>query len=198
MIKLEWLDETNSEHLKFREAYKGWTALPKPVEGHTGKYINLTNYFNKLTQELRPKTILEIGFNAGHSACCFLDAAPEASYYTFDICRHGYEQAALDVLKQYYDITLIPGDSAITVPKFLDTNPSLMFDLVFVDGWHLEDHPYLDIVNTMSNINPDGIIIIDDLAQPDVREGYSKVSWIGFEEVQLPRLEKDIKIHRKL
>ena len=55
----------------------------------------------------RPKSILEIGFNGGHSACCFLNASPSAKMYTFDICRWGMEEKALSVLKEHFDINLI-------------------------------------------------------------------------------------------
>jgi predicted O-methyltransferase YrrM len=154
-----WL---TTETLNRDEMWKGWSELPSPIEGHTGKYINYQEYLYNLVKDLNPKTILEIGFNAGHSACCFLNAAPNAKMVTFDICRHDTEKSAEEVLKKYFDITLIDGDSIETVPQYFEDNPTHTFDLVFIDGWHSDEHPYKDTVNTMDSINKNGILIIDD------------------------------------
>jgi len=181
----------------FRTEWKGWSELPLHKEGHTGKYPRYQSFLFELVQSVNPDNIFEIGFNAGHSACCFLNAAPQAKMVTFDICRHGTEQPALKVLQKYFDITLIPGDSVKTVPVWLENNPT-QFDLMFIDGYHLNDHPYLDIVNSYKRCKVGGVVLVDDLHIPDVKTSFNKVDWTGFEEISVPSIEKIIKVYRRV
>lgn len=138
----------------------GWKDLPKTQEGRCND-VFLENIYNML-KLIKPKNILEIGFNGGHSACCFLNSNPLAKMYTFDICRWGIEEKAESVLKNYFDIDLIKGNSVYTVPEFL-SKTNLFFDLIFIDGCHDYDVVLSDIKNTMSFLNSDGLMIIDDL-----------------------------------
>jgi len=186
-----------------RNKWKGWSELPTAKEGNTGKYPNYQNLLFNMLQETKPKNILEIGFNAGHSACCFLNASPDANMITFDICRWGTELLALEVLKKYFNIKLIKGDSTETVPAFFEEN-DIKFDLVFIDGYHGYDPsikknvPYEDMMNVKHAINPGGIIIIDDMGVGTVTECYRKVDWTGFERVEFNnKIEKDIVILKK-
>lgn len=184
-------------NIDFRTDWKGWNDLPIAKEGHTGKYIKYQTLLFETVKELKPINILEIGFNAGHSACCFLNAFPSSKMVTFDICRHGTEDTALKVLQSHFDITLVKGDSVQTIPEYLKENDTL-FDFVFIDGWHSKDHPYLDIINTKDRINSGGIIVVDDMNVGTVANCYARVDWSGFEEVELNnKTEKEIKILRK-
>ena len=107
-----------------RRKWKGWEELPAAKEGHTGTKPDYQKFMYELIDKNKPKTILEIGFNAGHSACCFLNASPTAKMVTFDICRHETEKLAEEVLKEYFDITLIEGDSTRTIPNYFKENPN--------------------------------------------------------------------------
>lgn len=183
--------------MDFRTEWTGWNDLPTAREGHTGKYIKYQTLLFETVKELKPSNILEIGFNAGHSACCFLNAHPSAKMVTFDICRHGTEDAALQALQPHFDITLVRGDSVETVPKYLKENDTL-FDFVFIDGLHLGKHPYLDFMNTKDRIAPGGIIVVDDMDVGTVPSCFAKVNWSGFGEIKVrSQIEKRIKILRK-
>lgn len=180
-----------------RKEYRGYQQLPIPIEGNTGKYKNYQDYLYKFISHVRPKRILEIGFNAGHSACCMLNACETASMYSFDICRYGTEQVACDVLKQYFDLTLIPGNSVETVPKFVSEN-KLMFDFVFVDGGHEYEVPYYDILNTKDIINDQGFMLIDDLGVGTVNECIYRSNILNeFESYKIVDLEKNILLLHK-
>jgi len=182
---------------EYRNEWKGWNELPKAKEGHTGKYLQYQTLLFETVKELKPTNILEIGFNAGHSACCFLNAFPKTKMVTFDICRHGTEDAALQTLQSYFDITLVKGDSIQTVPEYLKENDTL-FDFVFIDGFHLKDHPYLDIMNTKDRITSGGIIVVDDMNVGSVPSCYARVDWSGFEEINFKnKIEKETKILQK-
>ena len=189
-----------TETLNRDEMWKGWSELPAAIEGHTGKYINYQEYLYNLVKDLNPKNILEIGFNAGHSACCFLNAAPKAKMVTFDICQHGTEKDAEKVLKKYFDITLIQGDSIETVPQYFDDNPINTFDLVFIDGWHSGEHPVKDTVNTMDSVNKNGILIIDDY-DCDTVHHCDNIDFVskGFKDIDIESIiEKEIRVLKKI
>ncbi len=144
----------------FKNSWLGWNNLPETKEGRcTDGFLE---YIYNILKIACPKNILEIGFNGGHSACCFLNASPSAKMYTFDICRWGIEEKALSVLKEHFDINLIKGNSIYKVPEFLEKN-NLLFDLIFIDGCHDYDVALLDIKNTMNFLNNGGILIVDDL-----------------------------------
>jgi predicted O-methyltransferase YrrM len=151
-----------------RNEWKCWNELPKPKEGGTFKYRIYQDKMFETIQKLKPKNILEIGFNAGHSACCFLNASPESTLYTFDICKHGTENEAYKILNKQFDIKLTEGDSVETIPRFINEYPDLMFDFIFIDGGHSNDTPYYDIINTKTKLNKNGYMLIDDMNIPSV------------------------------
>jgi len=182
--------------MDFRKSWMGWNELPVAKEGHTGKYIRYQSKLHNIVKNRIPKHILEIGFNAGHSACCFLNASPESKLYTFDICRHGTEHIAHKVLSKYFDITLIEGNSTESVPKFFENN-DIKFDLIFIDGAHYGDTPYYDMINTKNHVNKGGLIVIDDMNIKDVSKCYNKIDWSGFREIKVSNVEKKIKTLEK-
>jgi len=182
----------------FRNQWKGWSDLPQYKEGNTGKYLKYQTFLFDLIREEKPSRILEIGFNAGHSACCFLNANPDAEMISFDICRHGTEQPAYEVLSKYFNLTLIEGDSTTTVPSYFAENNTSMFDFIFVDGGHSNDVPYLDILNTLPYLNNNGVVLIDDADSSAVRAGIGKIDWVDFQPMEVPQIEKRIRVFRKV
>lgn len=125
--------------------------------------INLTNKPNI--------NVMEIGFNAGHSAEVFLYNNKELNLISFDLGKHNYTQTA----KEYIDITypnrhkLILGDSTITVPKYFNDNKETKFDVIFIDGGHSYEIIKADMENCINLANKDSIIIVDDIYTPDWR-----------------------------
>lgn len=161
-----------------KQQYNGhWkiaTRLPNPRCGGSWRYKNYTNFLHNLVKEIKAKNILEIGFNNGHSACNALNASPKAKLVSFDIGKFGYEEEAYLAIKENFDIELIIGDSIETVPKYLEENPEILYDYIFVDGDHRRDHPYLDIVNTAFRLSSGGLLLIDDWNLDPVRKGANK------------------------
>jgi predicted O-methyltransferase YrrM len=182
-----------------RNDWKGWNELPKAREGNTGKYPKYQEFLFNLVRDLNPKFMLEIGFNAGHSACCFLNAFKYSQLYTFDICRWGTEYDALSVLREFFRVELIEGDSTKTLPQFIQDYPDITFDFIFVDGGHKGKTPTEDIKNSIRVLNKEGIIVIDDCDLKDVKKGLSSIDWgKDFEQITPPKIEKNIRVYKKL
>ena len=113
--------------------------------------------------------IMEIGFNAGHSAELFLKNNPSATLTSFDLGIHSY----VPVAKSYIDSTysnrhlLFLGDSRVSVPEFVKDYPKMVFDVIFIDGGHDYEISSADIENCRRLANKDTIVIMDDTSYVD-------------------------------
>jgi len=106
--------------------------------------------------------IIEIGFNAGHSAEVFLKHT-FARVVSFDLGDHVYVNKAKEYIDQNYPErhTLILGDSAKTVPRFLRTLEDKP-KLVFIDGNHSYEGALTDLRNDWGKGT---IIVMDDIVK---------------------------------
>lgn len=108
--------------------------------------------------------IMEIGFNAGHSADTFLKNNTSLKLTSFDIGSHNY----VSVAKEYIDMTypnrhtLILGNSMLTIPKFIQDNPDIKFDLIFIDGGHDYGIVKSDMENCFHLAHKDTVLAVDD------------------------------------
>jgi predicted O-methyltransferase YrrM len=111
------------------------------------------------------KTIMEIGFNAGHSSELFLESSTDTKIVSFDLGFYNY----VSVGKEYIDNkfperhTLILGDSRITVPKYIQDNPEMKFDFIFIDGGHEYPIASADILNCRALANKDTIVVLNKI-----------------------------------
>lgn len=112
--------------------------------------------------------IMEIGFNAGHSALLMLLANPGSTIVCFDICEHEYTKHCFEYLhSQFPDrIELHPGNSNIAVNAY-EGEP---FDLCHIDGCHNPHVANIDFHNTMTLTKEGTIVIFDDTNHNDLME----------------------------
>ena len=120
--------------------------------------------------------LVEIGFNAGHSALLALTANPNLKYYGIDIGRHRYIQPCFDYLKQEFGdrISLEIGNSAIVMPQVM---PLLIQQDHFrqgnvawcIDGGHDIAPAAIDMANILTYAQDGDILLFDDSDFPKLR-----------------------------
>ena len=108
--------------------------------------------------------VMEIGFNAGHSADVFLKNNKFLDLTSFDLGEHAYVLAAKRYIDETYPNrhTLIIGDSTKSVPKFISSLNNHKFDIIFIDGGHAYETAKTDLENCMYLAHKDTIVILDD------------------------------------
>jgi len=178
-----------SDHSKLLQGLTDAIADYHMIEGGSFQLTHQVARLRELVYKTSPKSIMEIGFNAGHSALLFLAITPpETKVVSFDLGEYAYVFAA----KRYIDAvfpgrhTLVTGDSTTTVPKYEEqvahrmknpfTAPPLRFDLIFIDGGHQRDVPLKDILNSQRlAAGPHTIVATDDICRVPERHAHYTV-----------------------
>jgi len=132
-------------------------------EGYSQQIPEQVNDLIKLTS--KPNiSVMEIGFNAGHSAEIFLKNNKDLTLVSFDLGKHPYVKVAKEYIDSVYPNrhTLILGNSKITVPRFISNNKDKKFDVIFIDGGHQYCIVKQDLNNCLHLAHKDTIVILDD------------------------------------
>ena len=133
-------------------------------EGYTGQCPRQVSSLKTIVKSETILSIMEIGFNAGHSSQLFLTTNTKANVVSFDIGSHDY----LHVGKEYIDKTfpdrhqLFLGNSLTTVPNYIQENPGKTFDFIFIDGGHDYETVKNDLECCAEVVDNGGTILCDD------------------------------------
>jgi predicted O-methyltransferase YrrM len=144
-------------------------------EGNSYEIPEQRSRLQQLSSSIEIKTILEIGFNEGHSSDLFLSNSL-ATVTSFDI----NERECVKIGKEYIDIKypsrhrLNIGDSTKTIPEFIQNNPEMKFDLIYIDGGHDYFVALADLINCKKLAHKDTIVLVDDIIlQLDMHGGWT-------------------------
>lgn len=112
------------------------------------------------------KNIIEIGFNAGHSALLALTVNPDLHYTGIDIAYHPYTEPCFKFLKEKFGnrIDLIIGDSKHVLPQLFSLRPHLRdkIDGWIVDGDHVLEGAIMDMENVLTLSKNGDRLLFDD------------------------------------
>jgi FkbM family methyltransferase len=156
------------------------------IEGGSFQLTHQVARLRDLVGKCAPNSIMEIGFNTGHSALLFLAITPPTTkVVSFDLGEYAHVFAA----KRYIDAvfpgrhTLVTGDSTTTIPNYEkhvehrmkngETAPPLRFDFIFIDGGHQNDTPLKDIMNSHRLVSgANTIVAVDDICRCPERHAH--------------------------
>ena len=130
---------------------------------YNSNQVDQPYHLKKIVTDFNVKNIMEIGFNAGHSADLFLNTDKNVKLTSFDLGEMEsvlYGKSFID-FKYPFRHNLIIGDSKTTVPKF-SKNTDFKFDLIFIDGGHEFIDAITDIVNCKALAHKSTVLVLDD------------------------------------
>jgi predicted O-methyltransferase YrrM len=170
--------------------FHSFEGYSQQVPQQVNDLINLTNKPNI--------NVMEIGFNAGHSAEVFLQNNKELTLTSFDLGGHNYVMPAKEYIDATYPNrhTLILGDSSVTIPIYLQNNKDIKFDVIFIDGGHDYQIANADMENCFHLSHKDTIVIIDDTI---FTQGWEQAYTIGPTRTWVEHLQQNkiVELNRK-
>lgn len=202
--------EQNKHHFeRLNDIIKEHSPEGYPIEGNiwfeSGANMDQSMKFlhkrmNLLNCSIYAERILEVGFNAGHSAAIMLLANPNSQIVAFDIGHHPYTIPCLEYLRETFGdrIRLVIGDSGDTVPHFHRENPDLVFDLLHIDGGHEELCIIKDVMNCRWLANKKNhIVIVDDDSMPVINQLNRKWLYSGLFDHPLDKAPCGVELFTK-
>lgn len=116
--------------------------------------------FNLVSLGEQCKSIIEVGFNAGHSCALMVSKNKDIELLVFDLGKHAYTKRCIDWFSDHYNITYIEGNSNKTLPLY---NENKIYDLIHIDGGHGIKTCENDIRNCKKFANDKSLLLVDDV-----------------------------------
>ncbi len=146
----------------------------QPLEGNCFTIHNtsirneelLSKRINLMEIARHGKNILELGFNAGHSALLLLLGAQPDTEFTFvDIGIHPYIAPCFQYLRSHFPAAnfILLGDSRLYLPQVvLKDGQREIYDIIHMDGGHDKDCVLNDMILLYLLLKKGGYMIVDD------------------------------------
>lgn len=166
------------------------------IEGHSLSFHEKINLIQRLANNVRVRTICEVGFNAGYSALNFLMSNHNATVISFDIFYWKYSSVANIALNNMFPkrhFITIAGDSKHSIPMFektlrlaskrqeverSDGNQGIgentpLCNLIFIDGGHTREAFLSDLMSMRTLADPEyHTVLIDDFHMSIINDAY--------------------------
>ena len=123
--------------------------------------MNKINVIQKIIDKKKARTYLEIGVSQGVSFMPIKARHKIAVDPKFAITR----KSRIKWLLMNFD-NVMADFNECTSDDFFARNPSHRADVVFIDGLHTFEQSLRDVVNSLSNLNESGVILIHDCLPP--------------------------------
>jgi glycosyltransferase involved in cell wall biosynthesis len=156
--KIKEIVEASGELCEGNVFWSHYDPEPQEMSKFLNKRINLFSYSQK------SHSIMEIGFNAGHSCLLYLLSNPTSKIQIFDLGVHRYTRPCFEYLSYQFPnrMSIEFGDSRRTVPSYIAGNIGKVFDMIHIDGGHDECVVKADILNSIQLSDSKTVIISDD------------------------------------
>ncbi len=144
--------------------------------GESWYYADITTVLTAVAELMPVRRYLEVGVFHGRSMSMIGAACPKSELYGFDLWIDGYAgfanpgpELVREQLKRVGhegQVTLISGDSHVTLRKFLAEHPNMSFDVITVDGDHSEEGAGRDLRTVIPHLKVGGFLVFDDISFP--------------------------------
>jgi predicted O-methyltransferase YrrM len=132
------------------------------IAKHALKPPNLAQLLYRLTDDLQPRTIIELGTCLGVTTLYLQKAAPEAKVFTLEGCpqtsgvaKEVFRKAGLN------EIELTTGNFDDTLPAIINNLDQI--DLVFIDGNHQKEATLNYFEWCLPKVHENTLLIFDDI-----------------------------------
>lgn len=122
-----------------------------------------TKMWNLFLLARKARTMLEIGFNAGHSASIALLANPTLHLVSVDLGEHKYSHLCAEILRKWFPgrFQLVLGDSREVL-----ANVRGEFELLHIDGGHSCLVAHNDLWRCLRLATQHAMVVMDDTQKP--------------------------------
>lgn len=127
------------------------------------------------------QSLLEVGFNAGHSALLALMSNPNLSYTGIDTCGPKYSVDCVNYMARQFKgrFNFIRADSREALPFLATHHREKKYDVFHIDGDHHAGPVRADIGNVLRIAPANALVILDDTDMTGVAKAYSEYVKLG-------------------
>lgn len=153
--------------------------LPKPIEGHMQIQPEILDMWKAVKNLTNFQTMMEIGFNVGHSSTIVLTMFPDVSITSYDIGRDERTLLGAKLVEEKFPFRhRFFKYNTIDLREEFKTGEAAISkqDLIFIDGGHTFEVAQSDIMMAKEL----GIenILVDDTNMPDVQRAIESVDFL--------------------